>query len=30
MVPRDPVDDQQRRQRVLEQLRLLRELRETS
>jgi DNA-binding response OmpR family regulator len=30
MVPRDPVDDQQRRQRVLDQLRLLRELRETS
>jgi DNA-binding response OmpR family regulator len=30
LVPRDPVDDQQRRQRVLEQLRLLRELRETS
>ena len=30
MVPRDPDDDQQRRQRVLEQLRLLRELRETS
>jgi DNA-binding response OmpR family regulator len=30
MVPRDPVDDQQRRQRVLEQLRLLRELRDTS
>jgi two-component system, OmpR family, alkaline phosphatase synthesis response regulator PhoP len=28
MVPRDPVDDEQRRQRVLEQLRLLRELRE--
>jgi hypothetical protein len=30
MVPRDPVEDEQRRQRVLEQLRLLRELRETS
>ena len=30
MVPRDPVDDEQRRRRVLEQLRLLRELRETS
>jgi DNA-binding response OmpR family regulator len=30
MVPRDPVDDEQRRQRVLDQLRLLRELRETS
>lgn len=29
MVPRDPDDDEQRRQRVLEQLRLLRELRET-
>lgn len=28
MVPRDPADDEQRRQRVLEQLRLLRELRE--
>lgn len=30
MVPRDPADDEQRRERVLEQLRLLRELRETS
>lgn len=30
MVPRDPADDEQRRQRVLEQLRLLRELRESS
>jgi two-component system alkaline phosphatase synthesis response regulator PhoP len=30
MVPRDPADDEQRRQRVLEQLRLLRELREPS
>lgn len=30
MVPRDPVDDEQRRQRVLDQLRLLRELREPS
>lgn len=30
MVPRDPVDDQQRRQRVLDQLRLVRDLREPS
>jgi DNA-binding response OmpR family regulator len=30
MVRRDPADDELRRQRVLEQLRLLRELRETS
>lgn len=30
MLPRDPADDEQRRERVLEQLRLLRELREPS